>query len=79
MPLFLHFMVHSYTHTSPLLVTQLKQELVVQITPNITHEESISLTLKILNSHDQISVFTYEPSAAVCYRELSDNSYCELL
>jgi hypothetical protein len=51
-PLFLHFMVHCYRHASPLLVTQLKQELVLQITPNITHEESISLTFKVFNSHD---------------------------
>jgi hypothetical protein len=63
-------MVHCYTHTSPLLVTQLKQELALQITPNVTHKESISLTLKVFNSQDQIFVFTYEPSAAVCYREL---------
>jgi hypothetical protein len=31
------------------------------------------LTLTVLNSHDQIFVFTSEPSAAVCCRELTDN------
>jgi hypothetical protein len=65
LPLFLHFMVHCYTHTSPLLVTQLTTELALQITPNITHEESLPLTLKVFNSHDQI-FSNCEPSAALC-------------
>jgi hypothetical protein len=48
LPLFLHFMVHCYTHNSPLLVTQLKtQELALQITPNIIHEENLPLTFKV--------------------------------
>jgi hypothetical protein len=47
LPLFLHFMVQTHTHTSPLLVTQLKtQELALQITPNITHDESLPPTRK---------------------------------
>jgi hypothetical protein len=64
-------MAHCYIHTSPLLVMQLKtQKLVLQITPNITHKESLSLTLKVFNSHNQIFSH-YEPSTAVCYRELT--------
>jgi hypothetical protein len=62
-------MVHCYTNTSPLLPIK-TQELELQITPNITHEESLPLTLKIFNSHDQIFP-NYEPSTAVCYRELT--------
>jgi hypothetical protein len=46
LPLFLHFIVHCYTHTSPLLLTQLKQELALQIAPNITHEEAFHSHLK---------------------------------
>jgi hypothetical protein len=46
MPLFLHFMVHCYTHThlsSPGNAIK-TQELALQITPNITHEECLSHT-----------------------------------
>jgi hypothetical protein len=43
-----HCYTHTHTHISPLLVTQLKsQELALQITSNITHEESLPLTLKV--------------------------------
>jgi hypothetical protein len=49
---------------------QLKtQELALQITPNITHEESLPFTHKVFNSDDQI-FSNYEPSIAVRYREL---------
>jgi hypothetical protein len=79
LPVIPHLMVHCYTHTSPLLVTQLKtQEQALQITPTITHEESLPLTLKVFNSRDQISS-NYEPSAAVCYRELLVNELQSLL
>jgi hypothetical protein len=61
-PLFQHFMVHCYAHTSPLLVTQLKaQELGLQITPNSTHEESLRLTLKVFNSTIRSSSTTNLP------------------
>jgi hypothetical protein len=67
LPLFLHFMVYCYTNTGPLLVTKLRiQGPALQITPNITYEESLPLTLKVFNSHYQI-FSNYEPSAAVCY------------
>jgi hypothetical protein len=43
---------------------------VLQIIPNITHEESFPLTLKVFNSHDQ-NFSNLELSEAVCYRELT--------
>jgi hypothetical protein len=46
--LFLPFIVHCYTLTSPLLVAQLKtQELALQTTPNIAQERRLPLTLKV--------------------------------
>jgi hypothetical protein len=50
---------------------QLKtQELALQITPNITHKESLPLTLKVSKSHDQI-FSSHEPSKVVSHRELA--------
>jgi hypothetical protein len=67
----IHCYKHTHTHTSPLLVTQLKtQELGLQITPNITHEESLPLTLKVFNSHDQI-FSNYKTSTVVSHLELT--------
>jgi hypothetical protein len=58
---------------------QLKtQELALQITPNITHEESLPLTLEVFGSHDQI-FSNYETSTAVSYGELLVNEFQSLL
>jgi hypothetical protein len=73
LPLFLHFMIHCYTHTSSPGNAIKTRELALQTTPNITHEESLPLTHKIFSN--------YEPSAALCSGELtaiSAENYCNL-
>jgi hypothetical protein len=64
-----------YLHLSSLSVSRQRistQELSRTHISNITYEESLPLTLKVFNSHDQI-FSNYEPSAAVFYRELLQN------